>query len=126
MQNAELLFERDGAIATVTFNRPEARNAMTWAMYDGLVNACETVDADPTIRVMILRGAGEKAFVAGTDISQFQSEFALRDTFIRNQWLESVRYPIAEFTTRSIEGLSDAYTDGRDVTQKPARRGMLQ
>ena len=73
MNTSELLFECDGAIATVTFNRPEARNAMTWAMYDGLVNACETVDADSAIRVMILRGAGGKAFVAGTDISQFQS-----------------------------------------------------
>ncbi len=49
------------------------------------------------------------------DISQFKSDFALRDTFIRNQWLESVRYPIAEFTTRFIEGLPDAYTDGRDI-----------
>jgi len=73
VNTSELLFECDGAIATVTFNRPEARNAMTWAMYDGLVNACETVDADSAIRVMILRGAGGKAFVAGTDISQFQS-----------------------------------------------------
>jgi len=69
----ELLFEQDGAIARVTFNRPEARNAMTWAMYDGLVEACEKVDADADVRVLILRGAGGKAFVAGTDISQFQT-----------------------------------------------------
>lgn len=73
MSEPELLFERDGPLAIVTFNRPHARNAMTWAMYDGLVQACETVDADPGIRVLILRGAGGKAFVAGTDISQFTS-----------------------------------------------------
>lgn len=73
MSEPELLFERDGPLAIVTFNRPHARNAMTWAMYDGLVEACETVDADPGIRVLILRGAGGKAFVAGTDISQFTS-----------------------------------------------------
>ena len=67
----ELLVERDGAIVTVTFNRPEARNAMTWGMYQGLYDACEEVDRDESVRVMILKGAGGKAFVAGTDISQF-------------------------------------------------------
>src|SRR4029450_11057885 len=73
MSEPELLFEKNGAIARVTFNRPEARNAMTWAMYDGLVEACERVDSDPDVRVVILCGAGGKAFVAGTDISQFQT-----------------------------------------------------
>src|SRR3954464_14330618 len=67
------IFETAGPIATLTFNRPEARNAMTWAMYEALVEACERVDADATIRVLVLRGAGGKAFVAGTDISQFQT-----------------------------------------------------
>jgi enoyl-CoA hydratase/carnithine racemase len=68
----ELLYESDGPLRLVTFNRPQARNAMTWAMYDGLLAACEQVDADPEARVLILRGAGGKAFVAGTDIGQFQ------------------------------------------------------
>ncbi len=68
-----IIYEVDGPIATLTFNRPEARNAMTWEMYGALVDACERVDADEAIRVLILRGAGGKAFVAGTDISQFQS-----------------------------------------------------
>jgi enoyl-CoA hydratase/carnithine racemase len=69
----ELLFERQGPLALVTFNRPHARNAMTWAMYEGLAAACEAVDADPDVRVLILRGAGGKAFVAGTDIGQFRA-----------------------------------------------------
>jgi len=73
MSEPELLFEQNGPLATVTFNRPEARNAMTWAMYDGLVEACETVDTSSDVRVLILRGAGGKAFVAGTDISQFRT-----------------------------------------------------
>jgi len=68
----ELLYEADGPLRFVTFNRPQARNAMTWAMYDGLLAACDRVDADPDARVLILRGAGGKAFVAGTDIGQFQ------------------------------------------------------
>jgi enoyl-CoA hydratase/carnithine racemase len=68
---AEVLVSRDGPIVTLTFNRPEARNAMTWGMYQKLYDTCEEVDADESIRVLVLKGAGGKAFVAGTDISQF-------------------------------------------------------
>jgi enoyl-CoA hydratase len=67
----ELEVRQDGAVLTVLFNRPEARNAMTFAMYDGLEEACARADADDSVRVMVLRGAGGRAFVAGTDISQF-------------------------------------------------------
>ncbi|MGH8691630.1 MAG: enoyl-CoA hydratase/isomerase family protein [Burkholderiales bacterium] len=67
----EVLVAREGAIVTLTFNRPEARNAMTWGMYQRLYEVCEEVDADDAIRVLVLKGAGGKAFVAGTDISQF-------------------------------------------------------
>jgi enoyl-CoA hydratase/carnithine racemase len=69
----DLLYERRGAVAWLTFNRPQARNALTWAMYDGLYAACEHVDGDDRVRVLVLRGAGDKAFVAGTDISQFRT-----------------------------------------------------
>jgi enoyl-CoA hydratase len=67
----ESRFEIHGAIATLTFDRPEARNALTWGMYDALLAACERVDADPAVRVMIVRGEGD-AFAAGTDIGQFR------------------------------------------------------
>lgn len=69
--SSDLLVERSDGVVTVTFNRPQARNAMTWEMYMGLAAACDDVDADPEVRVMVLRGAGGKAFVAGTDIAQF-------------------------------------------------------
>lgn len=68
----EVLVTREGPVVTLTFNRPEARNALTWPMYDRLYQVCEEVDADDSVRVLVLRGAGGKAFVAGTDISQFK------------------------------------------------------
>jgi enoyl-CoA hydratase/carnithine racemase len=68
---SEVEVERRGPALWVTFNRPEAHNAMTFAMYESLYEACETADADDEVRVLVLRGAGEKAFVAGTDIRQF-------------------------------------------------------
>jgi enoyl-CoA hydratase/carnithine racemase len=70
-EDPELLFERRGAVAVLTFNRPHARNAMTFAMYEGLVSTCDEVDADDGIRALVLRGAGGKSFVSGTDIRQF-------------------------------------------------------
>jgi enoyl-CoA hydratase len=73
----EVQFTSEGPVAFLTFNRPDARNAMTWPMYSELADACDQVDADDRIRVFVLRGAGD-AFVAGTDISQFAS-FATAD-----------------------------------------------
>ena len=58
MSAPETLFDIDGPFATLTFNRPEARNAMTWGMYDALAAACDRVDQDATVRVFILKGAG--------------------------------------------------------------------
>jgi enoyl-CoA hydratase/carnithine racemase len=67
----ELLVERVGPALQVTFNRPQSHNALTFAMYEGLRAACETADDDPDIRVLVIRGAGGRAFVSGTDIAQF-------------------------------------------------------
>lgn len=96
----DLLYERRGPVAFLTFNRPQARNALTWAMYDGLEACCEHVDADNRVRVLVLRGAGDKAFVAGTDISQFRAfsrpEDALAYERNNNRYtsrLEAVRKP---------------------------------
>jgi enoyl-CoA hydratase/carnithine racemase len=72
MSEGVVHYRRDGVIARVTFDRPEARNAMTWGMYDQLAAACDRVRADPEVRVAVFRGAGGKAFVAGTDIGQFR------------------------------------------------------
>lgn len=69
----DLLYEKRGAVGWLTFNRPDSRNAMTFAMYDGIVRVCDAVEADPDLRVLVMTGAGDRAFVAGTDISQFQT-----------------------------------------------------
>jgi len=69
--NDHIIVTRDGPVLTMLFNRPERRNAMTWAMYDRLGDVCDEVDNDDSIRVLVLRGAGGKSFEAGTDINQF-------------------------------------------------------
>jgi enoyl-CoA hydratase len=72
MNDGEVRLVRDGAVATILFDRPQARNAMTWRMYEGLAAACDQLSKDSGVRVVVLRGVGGKAFIAGTDISQFQ------------------------------------------------------
>jgi enoyl-CoA hydratase len=61
----------EAGVAAVVFDRPEARNAMTWAMYQQLGHICAQLRADPAVRAVTFRGAGGAAFVAGTDIEQF-------------------------------------------------------
>jgi enoyl-CoA hydratase/carnithine racemase len=60
-------------IAAIVIDRPEARNAMTWAMYEELGRICDELAVRSDVRVVTLRGAGGEAFVAGTDIEQFQA-----------------------------------------------------
>lgn len=72
MSDGEVRVVRNGAVASILFDRPQARNAMTWRMYEGLAAACRQLGRDSDVRVAILRGVGGKAFVAGTDIAQFQ------------------------------------------------------
>lgn len=67
----DLIYEVRDGIAHATLNRPQARNALTFAMYEGLAKIATDIADDPAIRVLVIRGAGDKAFAAGTDIAQF-------------------------------------------------------
>ena len=73
MSDGEVRYSRDGEVATVIFDRPTARNAMTWRMYEQLGQACARICGEEGLRVAVFRGAGGKAFIAGTDIAQFQA-----------------------------------------------------
>lgn len=77
-----ILVERDGAIATVILNRPHKLNAMTRPMWKLLGETMDHLSADDSIRCVILRGAGEKAFSPGNDISEFETERSNREQAI--------------------------------------------
>jgi enoyl-CoA hydratase/carnithine racemase len=84
------LFDINESVATVTVNRPEARNAMTWDMYDALFDACERVDAQEAVRVLVLKGAGGQAFVSGTDIGEFTTFESRQDGIGYEQRLDRI------------------------------------
>jgi len=72
MSTEKLVARKDGAIGWVIFNNPEKRNAMSLEMYEATAVAMEGYAKDPDVRVVILKGAGDKAFISGADISQFK------------------------------------------------------
>ena len=74
--NETIIVERDGAIATVVLNRPDKLNALDKPMWRRLGEAVEALSADDGVRCVVLRGAGDKAFAAGADISEFETERA--------------------------------------------------
>jgi enoyl-CoA hydratase/carnithine racemase len=73
MSEGTVRLEIEESIAYVTFDRPEARNAMTWAMYSQLGAVCDMLRGNERLRCVVFRGAGKEAFVAGTDIEQFRA-----------------------------------------------------
>jgi enoyl-CoA hydratase/carnithine racemase len=70
---AELLYEVREGIGRITFNRPQARNSLTFRMYQRLTEICAGAAEDRSLKVLILTGAGDKAFASGTDINQFRA-----------------------------------------------------
>lgn len=78
MQNTSdtLLVERDGPLVTVVLNRPHKLNALTRDMWSALGEAMRALSADDAVRCIVLRGAGERAFSPGNDISEFETQRA--------------------------------------------------
>ena len=112
MSTPHVQFETDGSRAVVTFNRPGARNAMTWPMYEALVEHCATVDGDDAIRVLILRGAGGRAFVAGTDIAQFRDFTTAADGLAYEQRLDAVVDRLEAVSKPTIAQIDGVATGG--------------
>ncbi len=73
MSEDVFLITRDGPVATLIINRPKIRNAISLSMWRDLPDRMKALDEDPEVRVIIVRGAGEKAFASGADISEFES-----------------------------------------------------
>ena len=120
--NEELIGERRGNVHWVIFNRPEARNALTWNMYDRLLEECQLVNADREVWAMVLAGAGGQAFVAGTDISQFREftterqalDYEARGNEVMAA-LETVRVPTIAAVAGACTGAGAAIVAAADL-----------
>jgi len=105
-EDGAVLLERIGGVALLTLSRPTALNAMTWTMYRQLAAHLDELAASPTARVIVIQGAGHRAFAAGTDIGQFQG-FTGADGIAYEERMEQVISRLAHFpqpTIAAIEG----------------------
>jgi enoyl-CoA hydratase/carnithine racemase len=108
----DLLVDRRDGIVTATFNRPQARNALTFAMYEGLAALCAEIDAEATTNALVLTGAGDKAFAAGTDISQFQSFATGEDALAYEARIDRVLGALERCRVPTIAAINGACTGG--------------
>lgn len=112
MSNDDLLTHRDGAVLTVTLNRPEKFNALTFSMYRRLHEVVTTLPADGSVRAMIITGAGEKAFAAGTDISEFRAFSSPKDGLDYESRVDTILTAIEACPVPLIAAISGACTGG--------------
>lgn len=110
--STELLIETEGAIATVTLNRPQARNALTFEMYDGLAGFCRSIHPEGPVKAVIVTGAGERAFAAGTDIAQFRDFRTAEDALAYEERIEAVLNAIETCPVPTIAAVAGACTGG--------------
>ncbi len=108
----ELLYELRDGVAYVTFNRPQARNALTFGMYDRLAGICDNANKDRSIRAILMTGAGDKAFAAGTDISQFRAFDKEQDALDYEARIDRVMTAIERCRVPTIAAIHGACTGG--------------
>jgi enoyl-CoA hydratase len=108
----ELLYEVRDGVAYVTFNRPQARNALTFAMYERLAEICTNANAERSIRAILITGGGDKAFAAGTDISQFRTFDKEQDALDYEARIDRVMNAIERCRVPTIAAIHGACTGG--------------
>jgi len=116
-----VLFERRDCVAILTLNRPDQLNALNYATNDLLLAYLDAFEADPKIRAVVLTGAGERAFSAGADITEFSesiergTEIALRDFVERGQAMTSRLETFPKPVVAAVDGI--AYGGGCEITE---------
>jgi enoyl-CoA hydratase len=108
----ELIVERLDAVLQITFNRPQARNALTFAMYEGMANAIRSITPESGVKAVVITGAGEKAFAAGTDIAQFQAFKEPKDAIAYEHSISKILAVVEQCPVPTIAAVAGACTGG--------------
>jgi enoyl-CoA hydratase len=108
----EILCEFKDGVGRITFNRPDARNAFTFRMYEQFAEICQKVAADSSVKVLILTGANEKAFAAGTDISEFKNFSTAQDALAYEARINGLLDAFERIPIPTIAAIAGACTGG--------------
>jgi enoyl-CoA hydratase len=112
VKEEDILFTLEDGIGRIIFNRPQARNAFTFEMYERLAEICQRANSDRTIKVLLLRGAGDKAFAAGTDINQFRAFKTPQDALDYENRIDRVLGILETCRVPTIAAITGACTGG--------------
>jgi enoyl-CoA hydratase len=108
----DILYEVNDGVGRITFNRPQARNAFTFRMYERLAEICQEAAADSSVKVLVLTGAGEKAFAAGTDISEFKNFSTAQDALDYEARIDGLLDALERIPIPTIAAIAGACTGG--------------
>ena len=108
----DILYEVRDGVGRLTFNRPETRNALTFAMYDRLQEVCATAPRDGSVRAIIVAGAGGRAFAAGTDMTQFRAFETAADAHAYEARIGAVIDAVEACPLPTIAAITGACTGG--------------
>ncbi|MEL6217956.1 MAG: enoyl-CoA hydratase [Pseudomonadota bacterium] len=108
----DLIHDVEGGVARVVLNRPEARNALTFEMYEGLADVCRAVPTDGSVTAVIVSGAGDRAFAAGTDMAQFRGFSEPQDALDYEAKMDRVLGDIERCPVPTIAAITGACTGG--------------
>lgn len=108
----ELLYEVRDGIARVVLNRPQARNALTFGMYERLAAICAEIDGDEGVKVLLITGSGDKAFAAGTDIAQFRAFASPEDAIAYERRIDRVLGALERCRVPTVAAIAGACTGG--------------
>src|SRR6202158_2915643 len=109
---ADLLYEVRRGLGRITFNRPQARNSLTFSMYERLTEICASAGKDASLKVLILTGAGDKAFASGTDINQFRAFKTPQDAIDYENRIDRVITTLEQCRVPTIAAINGACTGG--------------
>ncbi len=108
----DLIYEVKDGIGWITFNRPQARNAFTFAMYEGVAEICRDAGKGEAVSAIVMCGAGDKAFAAGTDIGQFKGFSTAEDAFSYEENGNRMMADIERCPVPTIAAIHGACTGG--------------
>lgn len=108
----DLLYELRDGIGRLTFNRPQARNALTFAMYERLAEVIREAQQDSSVKALIFTGAGEQAFAAGTDISEFRAFSTAEDALDYEARMDHILDALERCPIPTIAAIAGACTGG--------------
>jgi len=108
----DILYEFHDGVGRITFNRPEARNALTFRMYERLGEILQQAESESSVKALILTGAGDKAFAAGTDISEFKAFSGPEDALGYEARMDRILDALERSRIPTIAAIAGACTGG--------------